>query len=71
MNNTKRKAHPSDEVTPEAAICILEIMATDMVGALGELKVSDPMYDVLAQRVAAIDEAQRALKKQMKGGQHD
>ena len=59
---TKRKAHPSQEITPQAAICILEIMATDMVGALAELKASDPMYDVLAQRVAAIDLAQEALR---------
>lgn len=38
---------------------------------MGEMKESDPMTDVLAQRVAAIDEAQRALKQQMKGGQND
>ena len=60
---TKGRERAKQTVTPKAAIGILEIMAVDLVGAMVDMKVSDPMYDVLDQRVAAIDLAQEALDK--------
>ena len=60
---TKGRERAKQTVTPKAAICILEIMAVDLVGAMADMKVSDPLYDVFDQRVAAIDLAQEALKK--------
>ena len=47
------------------AIMILECMATDMVGALAGLKKTNPLADVLQQRIEAIDLAQEALRQTM------
>lgn len=46
------------------AISILECMAIDMTDALQDLPESNPMYDVLVQRIEAINYAQKVLRNQ-------
>ena len=43
---------------------ILEGMAIDMTGALGGLKPTDPMADLLSKRIEAVNLAQRAISQQ-------
>lgn len=40
---------------------ILELMAIDLTGALAGMKNTNPMSDVLHQRIEAINRAQNAL----------
>lgn len=51
-------------ITPGLAYMILEGMAIDMTGALGGLKPTDPMADLLSQRIEAVNLAQRAISQQ-------
>ena len=51
------------DMTRTRAISILECMATDMVGALASLSETNPLADVLSQRIEAINVAQNALRK--------
>lgn len=44
------------------ARCILENMAVDMTGALAGMKDTNPMAKLLAERIDAIDQAERALQ---------
>ena len=44
------------------AVKVLECMAIDLVGALGSLSETNPLTDVLRQRIKAIDKAQYALR---------
>ena len=46
------------------AIATLECMAIDLTGALAGLAKTNPMADVLEQRIEAIDTAQAALREQ-------
>ena len=46
------------------AIAVLECMAVDLTGALAESSKTNPMTDVLEQRLEAIDTAQEALREQ-------
>lgn len=48
-------------MTNKEASAILELMAIDLAGALGGLSRSNPLSDVLAQRLEAISRAQAAL----------
>ena len=48
-------------MTEQQAIMILECMATDMVGAMADLRETNPMLDVLQQRVDAINVVEEAL----------
>lgn len=50
-------------MTNDEAIRVLELMAIDMTGALAGLPKKNPMFDVLAQRIKAIDCAQNALRQ--------
>lgn len=50
-------------MTNENAIQILDLMSRDMTMALIGLPKRDPMYDVLTQRIEAIDRAQNALRQ--------
>lgn len=50
-------------MTNKEAYHILELMAIDMTGALAGLSETNPMSDVLAQRIEAIDRAQDALRQ--------
>lgn len=47
----------------ERAISILELMAIDLTGILGGLSETNPLCDVVKQRIAAIDAAQDALRE--------
>ena len=47
------------------AIGILECMATDMIGAITNLSKRSPMYDVIKQRLEAINMAQDTLRVAM------
>lgn len=47
----------------ERAICILELMAIDLTGTLGGLSETNPLCDVVKQRIEAIDAAQDALRE--------
>lgn len=51
-------------MTNKDAIHILELMAIDMTGALAGLNKTNPLLDVLDQRLQAIDRAQSALQFQ-------
>lgn len=53
------------QLTRAKAIAVLECMAIDLTGALATLKETDPMTDVLRQRLEAIDTAQAALREQL------
>ena len=53
------------------AISILEAMAVDMTGALGGLRKTEPMADVLQQRLDAINMAQDALRAQQEAEKND
>lgn len=44
------------------AIKVLECMAIDLVSALGVLSKTNPLTNVLQQRIEAINEAQLALR---------
>ena len=46
------------------AIAVLECMAIDLTGALAGIKETNPMADVLEQRIEAIDTAQAVLREQ-------
>lgn len=46
------------------AIAVLECMAIDLTGALASTAKTNPMADVLEQRLEAIDTAQAALRGQ-------
>lgn len=46
------------------AIAVLECMAIDLTGALAGIKETNPMADVLEQKIEAIDTAQAALREQ-------
>ena len=46
------------------AIAVLECMAIDLTGALAESSKTNPMTEVLEQRLEAIDTAQAALREQ-------
>ena len=50
-------------MTNEEAYYILELMAIDMTGAMAGLSKNNPMFDVLSQRIEAIDRAQEALSR--------
>lgn len=50
-------------MTNEDAIRILDLMSRDMTVALVDLPKKNPMYDVLTQRIKAIDLAQNALRQ--------
>ncbi len=50
-------------MTNEDAIRILNLMSRDMTVALVDLPKKNPMYDVLTQRIEAIDRAQNALRQ--------
>lgn len=52
-----------DDMTRTRAISILECMATDMVGALASLSETNPLADVISQRIEAINLAQKALRE--------
>lgn len=52
------------KMSNQIAIRILEGMAIDMTGALGSLKKSEPIADVIAQRLDAINMAISALQGQ-------
>ena len=45
------------------AIAVLECMAIDLTGALAESSKTNPMTEVLEQRLEAIDTAQVALRE--------
>ena len=45
------------------AIKVLECMAIDLTGGLAGLSKTDPMADILEQRIEAINCAQEALRK--------
>lgn len=47
----------------ERAISILELMAIDLTGTLGGLSETNPLCDVVKQRIEAIDAAQDALRE--------
>lgn len=49
-------------ITKEKATRVLECMAIDMVGAIAGMRETDPMLDVLQQRIEAVDLAQSALR---------
>ena len=51
------------DMTRTQAISILECMATDMVGALASLSETNPLADVLSQRIEAINLAQKSLRQ--------
>ena len=46
-----------------SAITTLEIMATNLVGAMAPLEESDPQTAVLSDRIAAIDLSQKVLRQ--------
>lgn len=46
----------------KAASMVLECIATDMTGAIADMSKRSPMYDVVEQRLEAINVAQEALK---------
>ncbi|MBQ9606967.1 MAG: hypothetical protein IJV16_07310 [Lachnospiraceae bacterium] len=46
-----------------SAITTLEIMATNLVGAMAPLEESDPETAVLSDRIAAIDLSQKVLRQ--------
>ncbi len=48
-------------MTNADAYNILEMMAIDLTGAMAGMKSTNPMVDVLRQRIDAIDRAQYAL----------
>ena len=50
-------------MTNEDAIRILDLISRDMTVALVDLPKKNPMYDVLTQRIEAIDRAQNALRQ--------
>lgn len=50
-------------MTNKEAIHVLEIMAIDLTGAMAGLSKNNPMFDVLSQRIEAIDRAQEALSR--------
>lgn len=49
-------------ITKEKAISMLECMAIDMVGAIAGMRETNPMLDVLQQRIEAINLAQSVLR---------
>ena len=49
-------------MTREEAIGVLECMAIDLVGAMADMRETNPMLDVVRQRVDAINIAQSALR---------
>lgn len=58
-------------MTNDRAYNILETMAVDMTGALVDMTTKDPMWDVLKQRLEAINEAQDALCAQSNNNNPD
>ena len=50
-------------MTNKEAITVLECMAIDCMAAWTGLTETNPMYDVLNQRIEAIDMAQEALRR--------
>ncbi len=48
------------------AISILECMAINMTGAIADMSQANPMYDVICQRLDAIDLAQEALREKVR-----
>lgn len=50
-------------MTNKEAIYVLDTMATDLTGAMAGLSKNNPMFDVLSQRIEAIDRAQEALSR--------
>ena len=48
-------------MTNKEAYRVLELMAIDLTGAMAGLLKTNPMVDVLQQRIDAIDRAQNAL----------
>lgn len=50
-------------MTTIEAISVLECIAIDYTGLLVGLSKTDPMNDVLEQRIKAIDMAQEALRR--------
>lgn len=48
-------------MTNKEAYRVLELMAIDLTGAMAGLLKTNPMLDVLQQRIDAIDRAQNAL----------
>lgn len=53
-------------MTKQEAISVLECMAIDMVGAIADISKSNPMDDIIRQRIKAIDIAQEALRDKIK-----
>ena len=47
------------------AIGILECMAIDMINTITDLPPINPMYDVLAQRIDAINLAQKTMREKI------
>ena len=45
------------------AISILECMAIDMTGAIADMPPINPMYDVISQRLDAINLAQKTMRE--------
>ena len=50
-------------MTKKEAISVLECMAIDMTGGIADMSKRSPMYDVIKQRLDAIDVAQTALRE--------
>lgn len=50
-------------MTNKEVIHVLEIMAIDLTGTMAGLSKNNPMFDVLSQRIEAIDRAQEALSR--------
>ncbi len=58
-------------MTDRQAISVLECMAIDMTGALGEMSERDPITDVIRQRLDAIDAAQASLQAKVEAEKNE
>ena len=52
-------------MTTKEAMAVLEIQAIDLTGLISGMRKENPLYDVVQQRLDAIDLAQQALKERM------
>lgn len=52
-------------MTEKEALAVLEIQAIDLTGLIGGMRKENPLYDVVQQRLDAIDLAQQALKERI------
>ena len=52
-------------MTEQEAIAVLELQAIGLTGLISGMRKENPLYDVVQQRLSAIDLAQRALKERM------